>query len=336
VSNLLSFPSLREARREASQWIARMDRGLTPAEKTELAGWASVPLNRRALREMAALWQDMGVLRTLAELFPLDHGQAAAPPPRRRNTLLAAAASLVLAVAAGLWWQLAMREDAPADVLRVETLETPEGEQRTVALRDGSAVVLNTDTLLSVTFGSAHRDLMLTRGEAHFRVAHDPEKPFRVFAGGRRVEAVGTAFSVRLREDGELEVLVTEGVVRVAEGAQGDPRWTRLVTARQLLNVDGQGQSTLRSVAEVEMDIRLAWQRGMLIFQGEALADVLREFDRYTTERIFIDDPGLARVRVGGYFRAGDVDALLVALRENFRIASTRDVHGHIHLTAAR
>jgi transmembrane sensor len=351
MSKLVQFPNVREARREASEWVVRMDRGLTPEERAALQTWAAVARNRRVLREMATLWNDMSVLTSLATMFPLEEARPATAAPRRspgtstgrplRRVAVAVAASVVLVTLGGVYW---LRREArtPAEALahaaaapQQQTLETPVGVSRQVALEDGSAVTLNTDTLVSVTFAPGHRDLVLTRGEAHFRVAHDANSPFRVRVGSRLVEAVGTAFSVRLRSAGQLEVMVTEGTVRVAgqdAGVSGSPQ---LVTAQHLLQVDGDGSLHLHDVEPVEMDIRLAWQRGMLIFQGEALPAVLAEFDRYTSQRLVIADPRLHGVRVGGYFRAGDVDALLIALRENFGIRSRRDAAGQILLTAA-
>jgi transmembrane sensor len=186
-----------------------------------------------------------------------------------------------------------------------------------------------------VQFAAGHRDLRLARGEAHFRVAHDAHSPFRVFVGGRTVQAVGTEFSVRLREGGGVDVLVTNGKVRVGD-ANGADAQAQFVAAQQVLQLDGAGRGAVSSIAAAEVHRHLAWQRGMLIFQGEPLQAVLAEFRRYTTQDLAIADTGLAGLRVGGYFRAGDVDALLIALRQNFNIASSRDERGRILLTAAR
>ncbi|RYG87348.1 DUF4880 domain-containing protein, partial [bacterium] len=41
MSNLLPFPSLKEARREAAEWVVRSDRGLTDAERVEFERWQS-------------------------------------------------------------------------------------------------------------------------------------------------------------------------------------------------------------------------------------------------------------------------------------------------------
>jgi transmembrane sensor len=62
---------------------------------------------------------------------------------------------------------------------------------------------------------------------------------------------------------------------------------------------------------------------------------MLAEVARYTTARFDIEDDSLRDVRVGGYFRAGDVDGLLLALRENFNIESERVGANRIVLRSA-
>jgi transmembrane sensor len=61
---------------------------------------------------------------------------------------------------------------------------------------------------------------------------------------------------------------------------------------------------------------------------------VLLEVSRYTTV-VFTPDDSIRNVRVGGYFRAGDVDSLLVALRTGFDIDSQRTADGRIALFPA-
>ena len=100
----------------------------------------------------------------------------------------------------------------------LSTFETAVGERSTVVLPDDSVVTLNTDTLVEVGFveGSDVRRVTLQRGQAHFDVEKDT-RPFEVLAAGRRIEALGTAFDVRI--DTELGVLVTllEGSVAIDE-----------------------------------------------------------------------------------------------------------------------
>ena len=97
---------------------------------------------------------------------------------------------------------------------------TAVGQQRLIALSDGSNVNLNTDSQIRVNFGEAYRDVYLLRGEAHFAVADDREVPFRVSAGSGRIRALGTAFSVYVR-DGSVDVTVSEGTVRARKNRSG-------------------------------------------------------------------------------------------------------------------
>jgi transmembrane sensor len=186
----------------------------------------------------------------------------------------------------------------------------------------------------------------LRRGEAHFSVVHDARRPFHVRAGRRVVQAIGTAFNVRLGPDEGIEVTVTQGQVKVmlaerassdvaaALPAASDATDTTLV-AGEVAILDMQSQR-VNQLEQVDLDIKLAWRRGMLIFQGEPLDSVLTEVSRYTRSEFVVTDDALRGVRVGGYFRAGDIDGLLVALRDNFQIVSEVTPNGRIILSPAQ
>jgi len=89
------------------------------------------------------------------------------------------------------------------------------GKQSTIVLADGSSVHLNTNSQIQVDYTDGYRNIHLIQGEAHFDVAENKAKPFRVYAGKGRVQAVGTSFTVYLNEK-DIEVLVTEGKVALA------------------------------------------------------------------------------------------------------------------------
>ncbi|MCC5024968.1 MAG: FecR domain-containing protein [Candidatus Synoicihabitans palmerolidicus] len=113
-------------------------------------------------------------------------------------------------VVAGLrWWPTSAHHEANSPVY----LATQ--ERRSVDLDDGSNLLLNRDSEIAVRFAPDQRLVDLRHGEAHFKVAHDTTRPFVVAAGGLHIQAVGTAFNVRYMADQLIEVLVTEGTVRV-------------------------------------------------------------------------------------------------------------------------
>ena len=72
---------------------------------------------------------------------------------------------------------------------------------------------------------------------------------------------------------------------------------------------------------------------GNLVFRGETLQDALDQLSRYTPENFKVVDPRISDVRIAGLYKAGDVDGLLLALKENFNIASMRSTDGVIELS---
>ncbi|MGH8186582.1 MAG: hypothetical protein ACREUC_08470 [Steroidobacteraceae bacterium] len=67
---------------------------------------------------------------------------------------------------------------------------------------------------------------------------------------------------------------------------------------------------------------RLAWQVGELDFSGDPLVEVVSQFNRYNHRRLEIVDPRIAALKVGGNFRATDLDGFLRAMRSSFEVRS--------------
>jgi transmembrane sensor len=358
-AEVVRLPNQRRAREEASLWIARLDRGLTAEERRALDEWlAADSSHSAALVALAELWDRADVLAELAELFPLEQ-QALAKPRAMRFAFGTCAAALVGAavVAAYSFFNtdspssavVAVPQTQPSiatpsavtppvqTVAQQPVYDTAVGEQSTVRLSDGSIVTLNTDSSIEVRYDDAQRAVLLLRGEVYFEVAHDTDRPFRVLAGDRVLEAVGTAFNVRLGLGNDVRMMVTEGKVsvvpRVPDAAPRPSRPPDIVAAGNLA-VMREGPMVVQGLDATEIEVRLSWQRGMLVFDGEPLESVLLEIGRYTTV-VFEPDDAIRNVRVGGYFRAGDIDGLLVALRESFDIESQQTADGRIALFPA-
>jgi transmembrane sensor len=335
-------------RDEACAWLARLDAGATSEDRERLSEWlVADPAHVRMLLAVAAVWDRMDALAELRALFPLEQYLEHRERPSLQRFGLTALAAAAIAAAVGIAW-LSGRAPAPA-VVPLD-YETAVGEQRTVALADGSTVILNTDTLLDIAVAARERDVFLRRGEAHFVVAPDPQRPFRVHAGTGVVEAVGTAFTVHRSGEHRIEVTVTDGRVNLwrdeaadvapAAGAASEAGARALegvppvsLVAGDYAAVDpASGAVDRRQMQPQEMEARLSWRHGMLLFDGDPLEDVLREIGRYTTTRIEAD-PAIRNIAVVGYFRAGDIESLQAAMHENFGIETRRIGDGHILLT---
>lgn len=328
MTNVYTLPPHKRSIDEASDWLAKLDRGLSAAEEQALKTWLSQHAeNRRALLRLASLWDKMDSLSLLTELFP---------PARTRNgpkfLYPAIAASVAMLLIAG-WlvlrsadWMTTPADRAAATV--ASAYETEIGERSTVRLPDHSVLTLNTNSLVKVTFNGEQRLLVLDRGEMSIEVAHDPRRPLSVIAGQKVVRAVGTAFNVQIIDAGQVEVIVTEGTVMVVDDTVAAPMRTIGTTPRAVTKGErvllGSDRETISKVSDSALSAELSWRQGNLIFRGETLAAAIAEVSRYTPVKFEIADERLKELRIGGLFKAGDVDGLLATLKENFNIDSER------------
>ena len=301
----------------AAGWAARADRGpLSAEDQKALEAWAAVdPRRAGAYARALAVSAHADRAQALGETFaPARHPVAVAAGRRR---LLVSGGALAAAAVVGVAGYSAL--DVRGRIV------TRKGDIRRAPLSDGSAVTLNTDTVIKAAFSGKIRRIDLIQGEALFDVAKDPARPFVVVAGKVRVRAVGTSFTVRTRDDGQVEVLVREGVVEVWRGEGGAP--LRLV-AQTATKVDIAGPLRAVRVAAAAVDSATAWRQGQIDLDGLTLGEAAAEFARYSDRRIVVDDPAVARLKMAGLFSASDPDGFARAAALSLGLVATPQVDG--------
>jgi transmembrane sensor len=186
------------------------------------------------------------------------------------------------------------------------TYASSEQMRRDVALPDGSAVQLDVDSEIRVTYSESRRDILLVNGRALFAVAKDAARPFVVSAGEAHTTALGTHFQVQ-REGQQVQVTLTEGAVAVASDAG---RRETLSPGEQIsLTTDGQVQEK----RAIDAQAVTSWSRGRLVFRDTPLGEALQEVNRYGTRKVRLGDPELADLSVDGNFIAGETDLIVSA-----------------------
>ena len=333
---------------EASEWMAKLDKGLSDEDTETLLIWmSSDPRHKKELLAMARMWDKMDALARLSEVFP--HISGVAPHPLQQVTRrFAVAASFIVIVAVGTVGILlnqfsgsSLYGPAPG----AATYETAIGGSSTIELADGSVITLNTNSRASVDFSVQQRIVQLERGELHIDVAHDPTRPLSVIAAGRIVQAVGTSFSVRIDDSQRVEVLVADGLVQIGVREPGtadtDPSGPAKETANKLLISEAErvvlnaGEEAVEVLEPEEIEVQLSWRSGNLVFRGESLATAVSEVGRYTSVEFVIKDEELRGVRVAGLFKTGDVAGFLSSLEANFDIVYERADDETVLLSAA-
>ncbi len=70
MNKVIQFSSKENIQEQASLWVSRIDRGLTPQETRELQLWVKQSqYHQDTLFSLASLWDDFCVLNELSTLF---------------------------------------------------------------------------------------------------------------------------------------------------------------------------------------------------------------------------------------------------------------------------
>jgi transmembrane sensor len=346
----------------AAEWVVEFATGEPdlPTRRAFDAWLRRSPEHVRAYIELLPLWDDakrvdaQGDYSTdrLIQMAHADKGNLAelptrtlppreqfespfvASPGRTPRALIAVAAVAVgLAVLTGLW------------IYGQRNLyATGIGEQRVLALEDGSSVEMNARSKLRVSYSAGLRLIDMLEGQALFRVAKDTRRPFVVASGETQVRALGTEFDV-YRKTNATRVTVLEGRVLVtsanppsasldevpAEGrSAGSTRRLQQPPGELVLKSGDQALATSGSIdrsAHPDLQAATAWREHRLVFSSADLTEVADEFNRYNERQIVIRNDEHLPFEVSGAFSVTDLPSLLAFLhaQQNIEVDESKD-----------
>ena len=371
MDNIHHLTPAEDIEQQAADWLVRLDSDRAPSQQDldDLKEWMQrSPAHTEQLKRLTKYWHSANLLTDLS--FPLPGSQRPGGwlsnlryqfrqlliHGRQASATLGAAFTLTLAVAMGLLFNNLNEAGVSGNGI----YQTRIGEQNTITLVDGSVILLNTNSRLQVNYEHNQRDVVLMAGEAHFEVAKDTNRPFVVKAGEGLVRAVGTAFTVRMNPQA-LKVTVTEGKVALrkfepqkVETNSTEPENTQLTDNDtpappvpptkdrgylvQGQSVDFQPQANtglgnpIQQLKQHDIEQQLAWRKGLLLFAGEPLTQVIDEVNRYTKLDIQIVDADIADISIGGQFQVGETEAMLKVLETSFGIQVSRPNATIVHL----
>ena len=337
--------------RQAADWVVRLRSPDRPANCEQLfADWLRVsPVHVREYLRAVEVWEGLahsavGSPRSREDLvreagadnvLELSGARPQARPDcdravseglpsggegfRWRRVGFAMALSAIFVLACLGWQQTA-----------VTRVTTGLGEQYSRVLPDHSVVELNTQSEIRVAFTASERRVELIRGEAFFDVAKDAARPFMVVTDLATAKAIGTRFSVYRTQTGTI-VTVAEGRVLVrdkqATTETGPADHADAVEVTPGTQAEAQPGRPVQ-MREANVERTLAWRERRLVFDGEPLASVVEEFNRYNSPPLVVSDARLREQHISGVFGANDPQSLLDFLVKVDHVAITHDANG--------
>ena len=315
------------ARAEAAAWIARLHGPHRTKEVEDgLRRWLQADGEHTAAFELLTdVWERAGHLSRAR----------AAPAPR-----LAARLSLARVLAA-----LLLVAFLPQGFFRgaySDVVATGVDQFRTLALADGTRIRLDADTRLIVHYTRQSRQVELLDGQAYFAVRHRSTWPFLVTAAGHVIQDVGTRFDVR-RDGDVLAVTLVAGQVTVSaprvgahalRGRDPDgsgslsrgleaPPAARALTLSPGERVIFEGARAAR-VDWPNLDQVMAWEHREVVLDNTSLGQAALELNRYSHQRIVIEDPAVAAIRVSGIVQAGASSSFAAGVAKAYQLSASR------------
>lgn len=295
--------------KEAQHWLLRLTSGAaTVQDARAFEHWCEQSAAHvEAFAETRRLWENLGpaahAWKAGERVRAATAAERAAGPRMSRRAFLGAAvtASAALVVVhppLQLWPSLS---DMVADY------RTATGEQREVDLGRNVVVQMNTQTTINLRKSHGQvTGIELLGGEIQVKTTAAKADPLSVFAGGGRID-VGAMGKCNVRCDGtQVQVTGLDGATTLRYQGQ-----TTVLTTAQLAEF---GDGRVGEVMPANLEVTMGWRRRVLIFDGQPLAEVVREINRYRPGKIILANDRLATREVQARFSLNqltDVAALI-------------------------
>lgn len=230
------------------------------------------------------------------------------------------------------WYYFSGTKNTQA-VIASTKFATQKAERKSFVLPDGSKVVLNAESHISLSdhFNENDRVVELS-GEAFFDVAHDASRPFVVKTNNMDVKVLGTAFNVKAYESDETsETSLIRGSVELSLKKENkkitlSPNEKYLLrTATSETNNQTEALTPLPAIASGLLPVRVSkkdtaivevsWAENKLVFVDEPFEELVKQLGRWYGINIEIADPSLKSIPYTASFRNEGIEDVLAALQ---------------------
>ncbi len=318
---------------EAREWFTLMQSGsVQETEQQALQQWLQADsAHQKAYDQYQLIWQDLGNL-SASEIAALKRSVKPSFMEAVRGIfaslqLLNPKSQFGIALASVAIFAVVIIVGVQPEKITVQEFSTTIGEVKNITLADGSEITLGAKSQLKAWATDKERRIILVSGQAFFKVAKNPQRPFWVDAGETTVRVVGTQFDVRKGSD-RTRVAVLEGIVNVSSANKSTNTAPVVLTAgQQVTRLNAGSFETVNTISVSELE---SWRNGRLIYLRASLADVVADANRYFKGSISLGSKNLADLKVTAAVSTDQMDALTDMLASSLPVVLQRDAQNNI------
>ncbi|NHE56570.1 FecR family protein [Cyclobacterium plantarum] len=195
--------------------------------------------------------------------------------------------------------------------VKMVVFNNPPGVKSSISLADGTRVMLNAGSSLSYEENRFKevRDVFL-QGEAFFEVAHDPDRPFTVNAGGVNTTALGTSFNIMAYKDEKQLISLVTGKVSIALPNLKNEEI--LLAPKEAISISPDRKVVSRT--KFDEDAILAWTRKTILFDDTNLAEAIRALENWYGVRFHFQNQPNPGMHLSGKFHNETLENVLEGL----------------------
>lgn len=280
---------------QASEWLVRIESaGATADDHAALAAWLSQsPRHEGAYIRAQAIWYALAseAVESTGEAGLQADRPVRYPATGRRGLLAAAGLGAILLAGRSIPFQ---RQSS-------RRIQTNVGEMRRIALTEGASVLMNTASTIEISDDRNLPVVSVNAGEAFFDLVH-AIGAMTVNLGWASVQGGGAAFSVEVAgRTGQL--LVAQGHVNLRMGAA---RSSTTIQGGHSIFLQTDEPPQIRKISPSDIESRLAWRTGSIVFSGETVTQAAAMMNRYNRVRIHVEPGSLGEEPVIGRFSVND------------------------------
>ncbi|WKN44992.1 FecR family protein [Tunicatimonas pelagia] len=197
------------------------------------------------------------------------------------------------------------------------TLSTVYGETQSVALADGTQVILNANSVMRYRTEDP-REVWL-EGEAFFQVKHtEADAPFHVNTSDLVVYVLGTEFNVNTRR-AKTDVVLNQGKVVLSLPANNADSTVEMQPGDRVRYSKAK-QTVEKQIANPQ--VYTAWTQGTMILNHTPLREVFQRIEDIYGVRVEASDPSVLGQELSGQVDQ-DLELIILLIEKSFDITIT-------------